>query len=154
MRAIGLGRAAAALAAVALALSACGRGDTTTTVTSTVTAAANGAVTESSSYLGRTSQGLPIALSATPDQVLSITFGWRARCEDGQIHTNTIRLGGAAIEHGSFVADGKLTTGGVAHVDGTLNGNTASGHLSRSEGSAFGTDCVATGISWRARAGS
>jgi hypothetical protein len=153
MRSIDRVQGTLALAAVALlgsGVAGCG-GDDTTTVT--VTAPSAGA-TGTRNYSGTTSQGLPISFAATPTAVLAVRFGWRARCEDGQVHTNTIQLGGGAIEHGSFVVDGNLTTGGVAHVEGTLAGDRASGHLSRSKGTAFGTNCLATGIAWHARAGS
>ena len=111
-------------------------------------------MTAARDYSGTTSQGLPISFGATPTAVSGVRFGWRARCEDGQVHTNTILLGATPVEHGSFVVDGTLTTGGVAHVEGTLKGDRAFGHLSRSKGTAFGTNCLATGIAWHARAGS
>ena len=135
-------------------LGGCGGGGETTTVTSTVTVQSHAGVTDVQGYSGTTSQGLPISFAATPRAVLTVSFDWRARCADGQVHTNTIRLGGAPIQNGSFVIDGTLTTGGVAHVEGTVKGGSASGHLSRSKGSAFGTNCVATGISWKAHTGS
>jgi hypothetical protein len=141
-----------AIAIVALGLGACGGGDTTT-VTSTVTVPDAGGAAGAASYVGSTGQGLPISFAATPNNVLTLSFDWRARCEDGQVHQNTIRLGGAPIENGSFVIDATLETGGIAHVEGTVDGKTASGSLSRSKGSAFGTNCRATGISWRARSG-
>ncbi len=102
-------------------------------------------------YTGTTDQGLPIALVVSKNAVTGVRFGWRARCQDGQVHTNSIALGGGPIRHGAFRVGGTLETGGVAHVAGSVNGPTASGHLSRSEGSAFGTNCRATGITWRAR---
>ena len=157
MRAIGgfqLMLALTAVLALGAALGGCGGEDTTTTVTSTVTVPAHPGVTDVQGYAGTTSQGLPISFAATPRAVLTVSFDWRARCADGQVHTNTIRLGGAPIENGSFVIDGTLTTGGVAHVEGTVRGDKASGQLSRSKGSAFGTNCLATGISWKAHTGS
>ena len=150
-------RAVSALTAAAVVgalLVGCGGSDETTTVTSTVTVTSKSGVTDVKGYSGTTSQGLPISFAATGRAVLTVSFDWRARCEDGQIHRNTIRLGGAPIQDGSFVIDGNLTTGGVAHVEGTVKGNKASGHLSRSKGSAFGTNCLATGISWTAHTGS
>jgi hypothetical protein len=107
----------------------------------------------SGAFSGTTSQGLPITLSVSGDYVLTVRFGWRARCEDGEIHTNTILLPGGPIRHGSFRVGGTLTTGGVAHVSGQLRRSTASGVLSRSHGSSFGVNCTATGIGWHARAG-
>ena len=144
-----------AISIIGSGLAGCGiGGDQTTTVTSTVNVPSGSGAAETQTYTGTTSQGLPIAFAASPNAVLTLRFGWRARCEDGQVHTNTIQLGGAPIEHRSFVIDGNLTTGGVAHVDGPLDGNRASGHLSRSEGSAFGTNCIATGIAWHVHTGS
>jgi hypothetical protein len=148
--------------AIAVASAGCGGGETTTTVaaTSTVTttttapagAPAPGTTGQTpSSYTGTTDQGLPIAFVVSKNAVTGIRFFWRARCQDGQVHTNSIVLRGGPIRHGAFRVSGMLETGGVAHVAGTVNGSAASGHLSRSEGSAFGTNCRATGIAWRAR---
>ena len=156
MRLIGRVQEKASLVAIsvlALGLAACGGGDTTTTVTSTVTVPAGDGAAGAASFVGTTSQNLPISFAATPSGVLTLSFDWRARCEDGQVHENTIRLGGAPIQKGSFVIDSTLETGGVAHVEGMVDGKTASGTLSRSKGSAFGTNCLATGISWSARSG-
>ena len=159
MRSIDRVQGKLALTAIVIVLSGLagcgiGGGDTTTTVTSTVTVPSGSGGTGVQAYTGTTSQGLPISFAASPNAVLTLSFDWRARCEDGQVHRNTIRLGGGPIQNGSFVIDGNLTTGGVAHVEGTLKGKRASGHLSRSEGSAFGTNCIATGIAWHARVGS
>jgi hypothetical protein len=106
---------------------------------------------EPGSYVGVTSQGLPIAFVVHPGAVSSVRFGWRARCADGQVHTNTIALDGARIHYGVFSLGGLLETGGIAHVDGRIGGSTASGTLSRSRGTAFGTNCRASGISWHAK---
>lgn len=127
----------------------------TTTAPSSSTAGSPSAPSSSTttSYTGTTSQGLPITFTATSDMVQSLNFGWRAKCTDGQVHTNTISLGSAPISDGSFSLGGTLNTGGVAHVEGKIDGDTASGELSRSRGSSFNTDCVATGISWEAHAG-
>jgi hypothetical protein len=142
------------VAGLGLLLGGCGGGDETTTVTSTVTVQSQSGVTDVEGYSGTTSQGLPVSFAATHKAVLTVSFGWTARCEDGQVHTNTIRLGGAPIQNGSFVIDALLETGGVAHFEGTVEGSKASGHLSRSKGSAFGTNCLAAGISWKAHTGS
>jgi hypothetical protein len=99
-----------------------------------------------------TSQGLPISFVVTPGAVSSVRFAWRARCADGEVHTNTIALGGARIHYGVFSTGGPLETGGIAHVDGKLEGSKASGVLSRRKGTAFGTNCRATGITWHAEA--
>lgn len=130
----------------------------TTTVTSTATVTSSAPATSTTptstdSYTGTTSQGLPITFTASESEIVSLNFGWRATCADGQVHSNTISLGSAPIQDGSFSLGGTLNTGGVAHVEGKLNGSTASGTLSRAKGSAFGTDCVATGITWEAHAG-
>jgi hypothetical protein len=134
----------------------CGGGETTTVATTTVTtttapADAPAPGTTGHSYTGTTDQGLPIALVVSKDAVTGIRFGWRARCHDGQVHTNSIVIRGGPIRHGGFSVGGALETGGVAHVAGTISGSTASGHLSRSKGSAFGTNCRVTGIAWQAR---
>jgi hypothetical protein len=43
---------------------------------------------------------------------------------------------------------GTLETGGIAHVSGKIVGSEASGCSRAGRGSAFGTDCRATGIAW------
>ncbi len=101
-------------------------------------------------YVGETSQGLPISFTVTGTTVRELSFGWRARCEDGQVHANTIALPGGGIHYRVFSSGGRLETGGLAHVDGKFDGAQASGRLSRSKGSAFGTNCRATGIDWAA----
>ena len=103
------------------------------------------------SYVGVTSQGLPITFEVNPGSVSSVRFAWRARCADGQVHTNTIALDSTRIHYGVFSLGGLLETGGIAHVDGKIEGSNASGVLSRSRGTAFGTNCRATGITWEAR---
>jgi hypothetical protein len=103
-------------------------------------------------YAGPTSQGLPITFTVSSGYVSTVRFGWRARCEDGQVRSNTIILPGGPIQNGSFRTGGMLETGGIAHVSGHFDGGTASGVLSRSRGTAFGVNCTATGIRWRARA--
>jgi hypothetical protein len=108
---------------------------------------------EAGTYAGTTSQGLPITFSVTPAGIESVRFGWRARCEDGLVHVNSIALGGARINDESFAMGGTLETGGVAHVTGSFTGSKASGVLSRSRGTAFGVNCRATGIRWSAEPG-
>jgi len=103
------------------------------------------------SYVGETSQGLPITFQVAPGAVGTLRFGWRATCDDGQVHQNTIVLPGSSLHYGVFSMGGTLETGGIAHVSGKIVGSEASGSLSRSRGSAFGTNCRATGIAWHAR---
>lgn len=105
----------------------------------------------SGTWEGETSQGLPIRFEVdSGGYVTGVEFGWRARCADGEVHTNTIALGGTRIHYGVFSLGGTLETGGVAHVAGKFDGREAEGTLSRSRGSAFGTNCRATGIDWNA----
>jgi hypothetical protein len=101
-------------------------------------------------YRGVTSQGLPIFFTVTSTSVEDVVFGWRAKCADGLVHTNTIGLGGTGLRRGRFSVRGLLTTGGRAHVIGRLKGGRARGRLSRWAGSAFNTNCVARGIGWHA----
>jgi hypothetical protein len=141
----------AALAVVALGVAGCGGSDdSTTTVTSTVTAPAGSA--GATSYSGTTSQGLPVTIVATPNAVLEFSFGWRAPCDDGQVRSNSISIGGVPIRDGSFTFDSVLETGGVAQVEGKIEGDSASGTLSRSKGTAFGVNCAVSGVDWDAGA--
>jgi hypothetical protein len=104
-------------------------------------------------FSGTTSQGLPIAFSATATAIQWLDFDWTALCADGQHHTNTISAGGGPLNQGVFSLGGTLNTGGTFQVDGVVNGATASGTLSRSGPSAFGTfDCTASGVTWQAQA--
>jgi hypothetical protein len=128
-----------------------GFGDTTTVVSPTVTVPAGSGTT---TYTGTTEQGLPFAFTATPSAVVQLTFGWRAPCADGRERSNSIRLGAASIENGSFSFDRTLQTGGVTQVDGEIRGDAASGTFSRSRGTSFGIDCEISGVHWDARAGS
>lgn len=102
-------------------------------------------------YVGRTGQGLPIELEVGATSIQYVAFGWRARCADGRVHTNTIGLDGAPIRDRRFSVFGVLDTGGRGRVKGRLRGERASGKLSRWAGSAFNTTCVARGIRWHAR---
>lgn len=110
---------------------------------------ANGGVTVGE-YVGSTSQGLPISFAVTPAGVNSVQFQWRATCADGKVHTNEILLGGATLRSGSFLVGDTLNTGADAQVSGTVHGSTAFGQLSRSGPSAFGTNCLDTGVTWTA----
>jgi hypothetical protein len=131
-----------ASALVAAAFAGCGGGDSTPAP----------AAAPPGTYLGVTSQGLPISFGVGPGQVVTdVRFGWRARCADGLVHANTIALPGARIHYRVFSLGGMLETGGIAHIDGKFAGAEASGTLSRSRGSAFGVDCRATGIAWHAQ---
>ncbi len=149
MRGIGRHRGVIALTAtvlVGLAVAGCGDSSTTTIIT---TAPSSG-----QAFAGTTSQGLPISFTVVGNTVNGVRFGWRAKCDDGQVHSNTIALGPAPIQDGSFSVSGTLTTGGYGQVDGKIDGDSASGTLSRSHGSAFNANCVATGVTWEAHAGS
>lgn len=104
-------------------------------------------------FSGTTSQGLPIDFSVRAGSVRSLSFDWTALCADGQHHTNSIFGGDAPLDMGNFSMGGTLNTGGTFQVDGIVNGTTASGTLSRSGPSAFGTfDCTASGVTWQAQA--
>jgi hypothetical protein len=101
-------------------------------------------------YVGRTSQGLPIEFEADATSIQYVVFGWRARCADGRVHRNSIGLGGGPIRRRRFSVFGVLTTGGRGRVRGRIRGERASGRLSRWAGSAFHTTCVARGVRWHA----
>jgi hypothetical protein len=101
-------------------------------------------------YVGTTSQGLPITIIVGRTSVDGISFHWRARCADGRVHTNEIVLGGGNIRHRRFSVGGTLNTGARARISGKLRGSHASGRLSRRGNSAFDTVCVARGIRWQA----
>jgi hypothetical protein len=88
----------------------------------------------------------------TPSAVVELTFDWRAPCADGEVRSNSIRLGGASIQNGSFSFDSTLETGGVTQVEGAIQGDRASGTFSRSKGTSFGIDCEVSDVHWDARA--
>ena len=135
-------------------LAGCGFGDTTTTVvapTKTVTVPDR---SDTTTYSGTTEQGLPFVFSATPSAVVQLSFDWRAPCADGRMRSNGIRLGAASIRNGSFSFDSTLQTGGVAQVEGAIQGDRASGTFSRSKGTSFGIDCQISDVHWDARAAS
>lgn len=92
--------------------------------------------------------------AVTPSAVVELTFGWRAPCADGEVRSNSIRLGGASIQNGSFSFDSTLETGGVTQVEGAIQGDRASGTFSRSKGTSFGIDCQVSDVHWDARADS
>jgi hypothetical protein len=137
-------------------LTVAGCGGSTKTVTRTVgssPAAPSAQVTSlPRDFVGTTSQGLPISFTVTSTSVESIQFAWRALCSDGQTHSNTIALGGASIASGNFSASGRLDTGASSALSGHVSGRTATGQLSRSGPSAFGTNCSATDVRWSAQA--
>ena len=131
-----------------------GFGDTTTTVVApTVTVPAPGA-SDTTTYTGTTEQGLPFAFAATSNAVVRLTFVWRAPCADGVTRSNSIGLGDASIQNGSFSFDSTLQTGGVTQVEGAIRGDHASGTFSRSKGTSFGVDCAVSGVHWDAQAAS
>lgn len=101
-------------------------------------------------YSGSTGQDLPITLTVSPGAVDVVRFYWRATCADGMTYTNSIVLQHAPIVQGRFSFDRILTTGARAQVSGEIVGTHASGTFSRSGGSSFGTDCVATDV-WSAQ---
>ena len=105
-------------------------------------------------YSGTTEQGLPFVFGATSSAVVELTFDWRAPCADGEVRSNSIRLGGAPIQNGSFSFDSTLETGGVTQVEGEIQGDRASGSFSRSKGTSFGIDCEISDVHWDARADS
>jgi hypothetical protein len=143
-------------------LAGCGFGDSTTTVvTPTVTVprppdttTVPGPSGTTTTYSGETEQGLPFVFVATASSVVQLRFEWRAPCADGKVRSNAIGLGAASIEDGSFSFDSTLQTGGETQVEGTIQGERASGTFSRSKGTSFGIDCQVSGVHWDARAGS
>ena len=146
-----MGCTAALLAGLILAGCA-GLGDTTTTVVApTVTVPSR---PDTSTYSGTTEQGLPFVFSATPSAVVQLSFGWRAPCADDKVRSNSIRLGAASIQNGSFSFHSTLQTGGVTLVDGAIQGDQASGTFSRSKGTSFGIDCEISDVHWEAQAAS
>ena len=146
-----VGCTAALLAGLILAGCA-GFGDTTTTVVApTVTVPGP---SDTTTFSGTTEQGLPFVLAVTPSAVVQLSFGWRAPCADGKVRSNSIRLGAASIQKGSFSFDSTLETGGVTQVKGEIQGDQASGTFSRSKGTSFGIDCQVSDVHWDARAAS
>jgi hypothetical protein len=129
-----------------------GFGDTTTTIVSPkVTVPSTSSPT---TYSGTTEQGLPFVFATTPSAVVQLTFGWRAPCADGEVRSNSIRLGAASLQNGSFSFHSTLETGGVTQVEGTIQGDRASGTFSRSKGTAFGIECQISDVHWDAQAAS
>jgi hypothetical protein len=143
---------AAALLAGSILAGCAGFGDTTTTVVApTVTVPVPSAMT---TFSGTTEQGLPFVFAATPSAVVQLSFEWRAPCADGEVRSNSIRLGAASIQEGSFSFDSTLETGGVTQVEGEIQGDHASGTFSRSKGTSFGVDCRISDVHWDARTAS
>ena len=149
----GAGTVATVLLSI-LAVAGCGGSNTTVTRTVDSSPATSSAEATSlpRAFVGTTSQGLPISFTVTSASVDSIQFAWRAVCSDNQTHSNTIVLGSAPLTSGNFSASGKLNTGAFSAMSGHVSGRTAAGELSRSGPSAFGTDCVAAHVRWRAQA--
>ena len=142
----------AALLAGSILTGCAGFGDTTTTVVSPAMAVPGASNT--TTYSGTTEQGLPFAFAATPSAVVQLTFVWRAPCADGEVRSNSIRLGAASMQNGSFSFDSTLQTGGVTQVEGAIQGDHASGTFSRSKGTSFGIDCAISDVHWDAQAAS
>jgi hypothetical protein len=84
-----------ALAVAGLGIAGCGGGGSTT------------AAPAPGSYIGTTSQGLPISFVVNSGAVSSVRFGWSASCADGQVHANTIVLPGAGVRGGAFSVQGR-----------------------------------------------
>lgn len=103
-------------------------------------------------YTGDTAQALPISIAVSRTEVRSIVFRWRGRCGDGETHTNTVILRGRArVRHGRFSLGARLDSGGSARVSGRLDGDHASGTLSRVGASVSGTRCTVKKVRWNAR---
>jgi hypothetical protein len=103
-------------------------------------------------YTGDTSQDLPISIAVSQTEVRSVVFRWRGRCGDGKTHANTVILRGRArVRHGRFSLGARLDSGGSARVSGRLDGDHASGILSRLGASVSGTRCAVKKIRWHAR---
>jgi hypothetical protein len=102
-------------------------------------------------YSGTTSQGLPIFIGVGRTSIRSFFFRWRARCDDGQVHTSSVLLRGAPVSRGRFSFDTSIDSGGSAHVSGKIRGVRASGTLSRTGPTAFGAKCTVRGVRWHAR---
>jgi hypothetical protein len=99
---------AAALLAGSILAGCAGFGDTTTTVVApTVTVPGS---SDTTTFSGTTEQGLPFVFAATPSAVVQLSFDWRAPCADGEVRSNSIRLGAASIQEGSFSFDSTLET--------------------------------------------
>jgi len=135
-----------------IAAAGCGSGDTVDDGAGTPSSPPSG--TAAVRFSGTTEQGLPVSFAATANTISGFYFGWRAPCADGTTRTNSVSLGGTAIHDGVFSEGGVLETGGVAQVEGQIEGASASGTFSRSRGTSFGVDCKVTDVSWTAQASS
>jgi hypothetical protein len=103
-------------------------------------------------YTGATNQDLPISIAVSQTEVRSASFHWRATCNDGKTHLNTVILRGRArVRHGRFSLGARLDSGGSARVSGRLDGDHAIGKLSRVGASISGTRCAVKDIGWHAR---
>ena len=102
-------------------------------------------------YVGRTSQGLPISFTVGDSSAQGIYFRWRGRCADGRVRTKGMVLASAHISDGHFSVDGVLRTGGRGRVSGSVSGGRARGTLSRWGDTAFGTTCRVRDVRWSAR---
>jgi hypothetical protein len=103
-------------------------------------------------YSGLTSQGQPVSFTVSGSTVTSISFGWSAVCSDGQRHTNSIAAGSTALSGNTFTLNTQFPSTPTplsVSFHGVLSGKSASGTFSRSGGSAFGTNCSASGT-WSA----
>jgi hypothetical protein len=101
-------------------------------------------------YVGRTSQDLPISFTVGESSAEGVSFRWRARCADGRVRTKGMVLGSARITDGRFSVDGVLRTGGRSRVSGSVRGGSASGTLSRWGDTASGTACRVRDVRWQA----
>lgn len=101
-------------------------------------------------YIGRTSQGLPISFTVGESAAQNVYFRWRARCADGRVRTKGMVLRSARIRNGRFSVSGVLPTGGRGHVSGSVSAERASGTLSRWGDTAFGTACRVRDVRWLA----
>jgi hypothetical protein len=101
-------------------------------------------------YVGRTSQGLPISFTVGASSAHGVYFRWRARCADGRVQQKGMVLGSSLIRDRRFSVGGVLRTGGRGRVSGSLRGGRASGTLSRWGETAFGPVCRVKDVRWRA----
>jgi hypothetical protein len=101
-------------------------------------------------YVGRTSQGLPMSFTVGTSSAQGIYFRWRARCADGRVRTSGMVLGSTRIRDGRFSVGGLLRTGGRGRVSGSVRGGRASGTLSRWGKTSSGAQCRVSDVTWHA----
>jgi hypothetical protein len=101
-------------------------------------------------YNGTTAQGLHISFTRTGSAVSDIQFEWSGTCNDGHEHQSLITISGAHLSSGAFSDTDTLPSQGHATVSGTIAGSSATGTLSRTGPSIYGTDCDIAPISWSA----